>query len=250
MINTGLPYIDVALYALITAIFTGFGALPFFFIKKMSRKWLGISNAVASGLMLAASFGLIYEGVNYNVWLTMIGVLAGLAFITISRNFLHRYDHLTFADMDQANTFKVLLIMGVMTLHSAAEGIGVGVSFSGGQGLGIFITAAIAIHNIPEGLAISLVMVPRGSSPLKAAGWSIASSLPQPIMAIPAFLFVEVFKTYLPTGLGFAAGAMIWMVFSELIPESLEDSDANTVAITVTISAALMTLFQVLMGEM
>jgi ZIP family zinc transporter len=248
MINTGYAYLDVAIYALITAIFTGFGAIPFFFIKNITQKWLGVSNAIASGLMLAASFGLIYEGIDYNVWYTMAGVIGGLIFITLSRNYMQNYDELSLANMDQANTFKVLLIMGVMTIHSAAEGIGVGVSFSGGQDLGIFITTAIAIHNIPEGLAISLVMVPRGTSPLKAAGWSVFSSLPQPLMAIPAFLFIEVFKTYLPVGLGFAAGAMIWMVFSELIPEALDDAESNTVAIYVTVSAAAMTLFQVLMN--
>ncbi|NCQ12145.1 MAG: ZIP family metal transporter, partial [Bacteroidetes bacterium] len=57
-------------------------------------------------------------------------------------------------------------------------------------------TTAIAIHNIPEGLAISLVLVPRGVSAIKAMGWSVFSSLPQPIMAIPAFLFILTFKDY------------------------------------------------------
>ena len=240
--------LQVFIFALITAIFTGFGAVPFFFIKNIARKWLGVSNAVAAGLMLAASFGLIYEGIDYNVWMVVGGVLGGLLFITVSRRILSNYDHLTLGNMDQVDTFKVLLILGVMTLHSFTEGIGVGVSFSGGQELGVFISTAIAVHNIPEGLAISLVMIPRGSSVWAALLWSIFSSIPQPIMAVPAFEFVEVFETYLPAGLGFAGGAMIWMVFSELIPDALEDTSANTVAINVTIAVALMTLFQVLIG--
>lgn len=243
------PASDVFFYALITAIATGLGALPFFIFKGLTRNWLGISNAIASGLMLAASFGLIYEGLNYDLWFTFYGILIGLFFIVISQKILNSYEEaFSIKDITKADSSKILLIMGIMTLHSFTEGISVGVSFSGGLDLGVFITTAIAVHNIPEGLAISLVLIPRGASPLKAGWWSIFSSLPQPLMAVPAFLFVEVFRTYLPMGLGFAGGAMIWMVFAELIPDALEDSNTSTVAITVTISIALMIVFQALIG--
>lgn len=243
------PASNVFFYALITAIATGLGALPFFLFKSLTRNWLGISNAIASGLMLAASFGLIYEGLNYDLWFTFYGILIGLSFIVISQKILNRYEEaFSIKEITKADSSKILLIMGIMTLHSFTEGISVGVSFSGGLDLGVFITTAIAVHNIPEGLAISLVLIPRGASPLKAGWWSIFSSLPQPLMAVPAFLFVEIFRTYLPMGLGFAGGAMIWMVFAELIPDALEDSSTSTVAITVTISIALMIVFQALIG--
>jgi zinc transporter ZupT len=98
-------------------------------------------------------------------------------------------------------------------------------------------------------LAISLVLVPRGVSWWRAAGWSVFSSLPQPLMAVPAFLFVEVFQPVLPYGLGFAAGAMIWMVFSELVPDALDDAKPNLVAVVVTISILAMIAFQVLIHE-
>ena len=104
------------------------------------------------------------------------------------------------------------MIVGVMTVHSFTEGVGVGVAFGDGQALGVLIATAIAVHNIPEGLAISLVLVPRGITVLRAAGWSVFSSLPQPLMAVPAFLLVEWFRPVLPIGLGFAGGAMVWMV--------------------------------------
>ena len=84
--------------------------------------------------------------------------------------------------------------------------MGVGGSFGGGEELGLFITAAIAVHNIPEGLAISLVLVLRGTPVWTAAGWSIFTSLPQPIMALPPFLFVLVFDPFLPVGFGLAGG--------------------------------------------
>ena len=241
------PEANVFYYAMITAIATGFGALPFFFFKDLTPNWLGISNAVASGLMIAASFGLIYEGIETDVWFTFYGIIIGLVFIIGSEHFLDKYNgNFSIKNIDQADATKMLLIVGIMTIHSFTEGVSVGVSFSGGQDLGVFITTAIAVHNIPEGLAISLVLIPRGTSPLKAAGWSIFSSLPQPLMAVPAFLFVEIFRTYLPMGLGFAAGAMIWMVFAELIPDAMEESDTSTVATTITISIALMIIFQVL----
>ena len=116
---------------------------------------------------------------------------------------------------------RAVLIIAVMTAHSAAEGVGVGASFGGGDALGLAITIAIAIHNIPEGVTISLVMVPRGASVRSAALWSIFTSLPQPLLAVPAYLFVEQFTAILPAGLGFAAGAMVWMVWRELLPDAV-----------------------------
>jgi zinc transporter ZupT len=150
--------------------------------------------------------------------------------------------------VDGADAMKIVLILGVMTLHSFTEGVGVGVSFGGGEALGTYISLAIAVHNMPEGLAISLVMIPRGTSVWKAAGWSIFSSLPQPLMAVPAFLFVELFEPFLPVGLGFAAGAMIWMIFSELVPDALDDATPNTVAITVVLAISAMIAVQQLIG--
>jgi zinc transporter ZupT len=168
-------------------------------------------------------------------------------FIVGVRRLLQRDEHpAVFAGMGELDARKALLMVGVMTMHSFSEGVGVGVSFGGGIELGLFITLAIAVHNIPEGLAISLVLVPRGVAWSRAAFWSVFSSLPQPLMAVPAFVFVETFEPLLPYGLGFAAGAMIWMVFSELIPDALEEASGNLVAIIVTISVLAMVAFQVL----
>lgn len=239
--------VEVFFFALLTAVATGVGAVPFIFVKNLTRSWLGASNAVAAGLMLAASFGLIYEGVNYSLLRALGGALIGLVFIVAVRRLLQHDEHpAVFAGMSNMDARKALLIVGVMTVHSFTEGVGVGVSFGGGIGLGLFITLAIAVHNIPEGLAISLVLVPRGVRWSRAAFWSIFSSLPQPLMAVPAFIFVESFRDLLPYGLGFAAGAMIWMVFSELMPDALEEASSNLVAVIVTLSILAMLAFQVL----
>jgi zinc transporter, ZIP family len=237
----------VFLLALLTAVATGLGALPFAFAKHPTRRWLGASNAVAAGLMLAASFGLIYEGVNHGLFRTLAGALLGLGFIVAARRLLRQNEHpAVFAGMGGLDARKALLIVGVMTVHSFTEGVGIGVAFGGGEALGLFISLALAVHNIPEGLAISLVLVPRGVGWVRAAWWSIFSSLPQPLMAVPAFLFVEVFRELLPYGLGFAAGAMIWMVFSELVPDALEEASENLIAVVITLSIVAMVAFQVL----
>jgi zinc transporter, ZIP family len=237
----------VFLLALLTAAATGLGALPFAFAKHPTRGWLGASNAVAAGLMLAASFGLIYEGVNYGVLRTLAGALLGLGFIVAARRVLRQDEHpAIFAGMGGLDARKALLIVGVMTVHSFTEGVGIGVAFGGGESLGLFISLALAVHNVPEGLAISLVLVPRGVGWVRAAWWSVFSSLPQPLMAVPAFLFVELFRPLLPYGLGFAAGAMIWMVFSELVPDALEETSSNLVAVVVTVSVLAMVAFQIL----
>lgn len=237
----------VFLFALLTALATGLGALPFLFVNNPSGQWLGISNALAAGLMGAASAGLIYEGFDYGVLRVALGFVVGVAFIALSHGYLAGREDLRLGTLRGLDALKALMMVGVMTVHSFTEGVGVGVSFGGGEALGLFITIAIAVHNIPEGLAISLTLVPRGESVGKAAGWSIFSSLPQPLLAVPAYLFVETFEPFLPVGLGFAAGAMIWMVLAELVPEALEETSSEIVALTASLAIIAMLVIQVLL---
>jgi zinc transporter ZupT len=233
----------VFLVALGTALATGLGALPFAFNRHPTRNWLGFANSLASGFMIGASLGLCYEGAGRDVARTAIGVGGGAAFIWWSGWLIERRHVLRLGALEGADARKALLIVGVMTLHSFAEGIGVGVAFGGEDALGLLIAIAIAVHNIPEGLAISLVLVSRGASVRSAAAWSIFSSLPQPLIAVPAFLFVEEFTAFLPLGLGFAAGAMMWLVLADLLPEALETTRSSTVAFAVVGSALAMLAF-------
>jgi ZIP family zinc transporter len=131
-----------------------------------------------------------------------------------------------------------VLILGILTVHSFPEGIAVGVSFAdlgleGGVGilgftvpvLAIFMTIAISIHNVPEGTAISIPLKSMGVSEPKMVWWAVFSSLPQPIGAVIAFAFVRIARELLPYGFGFAAGAMIYLVLTEFIPEALDVGD-------------------------
>lgn len=241
------PVLTVFVVAAITAVATGLGALPFLFSRDIDRRWLGHANAAAAGLMLAACYGLISEGIALDPARLLFGMITGLGGILLGERFVRGRDDLDIAELSGLDARKALLIIGVMTAHSFAEGIGVGVSFGGTGELAGFISTAIAVHNIPEGLAISLVLIPRGTPVWKAALWSIFSSLPQPLMAPPAYLFIETFALFLPVGLGIAAGAMFWMVFAEIVPEANRDAAPSRVGITVALSFVAMLAFQYLL---
>mmetsp|Transcript_1220 Transcript_1220/g.1597 ORF Transcript_1220/g.1597 Transcript_1220/m.1597 type:complete len:354 (+) Transcript_1220:101-1162(+) len=247
-------------YGWVTALSTGLGAIPLFFAKDIGHQMLGICNGIAAGMMLSASCSLMYEGATNEAgedvalsetWRVAIGAVAGLLFIVLTKQILDKYEDLKLGDLQGVDAKKVLLIVFVMTLHSFSEGIGIGVSFGGSAGarLGVFISASLAVHNVPEGLAVALVLNPRKVSKLNTSLWCIFTSLPQPLMAVPAYLFVEQFIPLLPVGLGFAAGAMFWVAVFELFMEACEDSSKITATIIMISSFCAMFYVQHLIGE-
>lgn len=219
----------VALGAVATALATGLGPLPLLWGRGFTERMRAAAGGLAAGVMVAASVGLVGEGLSWSVGGTAVGALAGAAFVLATSRLIAERPVHRFAGVSGAAAGPIVLIILVMTAHSAAEGVGVGVAYGGGDALGVTTTVAIALHNIPEGLAIGLIMVPRGSSVRAACGWSIASSAPQPLLAVPAFLLVDWSVAALPVGLGFAAGAMVWMALFELIPDSLRESGPGRV---------------------
>lgn len=235
-----VPTITVFWNTLWMALASGLGAVPFYFMTTMSKQLIGLSNAVACGVMLAASFDLLREGEPYGSMLVIVGILLGMIFIKFSKEYLDQYDDVKFGRLKGAGARKTLLVVGVMAAHAIGEGSGVGVSYSGSRGWsrGILVTIAIGLHNIPEGLAVATVMVSKGGTVREALWWSTISSLPQTLAAVPSFLFVETFAMCLPLAMGFAAGSMIWVVFSELMPDALADLAASKVASATTLSAA------------
>jgi len=234
----------VVVASALTAAATGLGALPLAATRSPSRRWLGLAAGAAAGIMLAASFRLVTEGVRTGVMRTVAGMAVGALLIWFLQRFVRHGDEDLFEDM-QGGGRRALLVLGVMTLHSFAEGVGVGVAFGSGAEFGIFVAVAIAVHNVPEGLAISLVMVPRGMPVSKAALYSVLSSLPQPLVAVPAYLFVTAVRPFQPVGLGIASGAMLWMVIGDLLPGAREDAPDTQIALVATLAAAAMVLLQV-----
>lgn len=207
-------------------------------------------------MMIMASYSLFYEGCTFDdpndsssipqLYRTALGAFIGLLFINVTERFLSQHEDLNVGGLGGADARRALLIFFVMTLHSFSEGVGIGVSFGGvhGSELGVFISASLAVHNIPEGLAMAVTMMPRGTSLLTAMVWAILSSIPQPLMAVPAYEFVHHFIPILPSGLGFAGGAMAWVAVFELLKEAVEDSGLLTTAVVSTISLGGMHFLQ------
>lgn len=219
---TGLAW-HVFWVALLTDLATGLGALPFLFVGRVSNRWQGIMSALAGGMMLSASvFALTAKGLDEGrVWQVVLGLLAGGAFFSWTAHQVEqtewRVQNLSVKESRQA-----VLVLTAMFIHSIPEGIAIGVGYATGERqFGLLLALAIAIHNIPEGVAVSLPLRAKGVSVLTCAGYAILTSAPQPLAAVPAFLLVSVFEPLLPAGLGFAGGAMIFLVTAELIPESL-----------------------------
>eukprot|EP01059_Diplonema_ambulator_P007106 TRINITY_DN16638_c0_g1_i2.p1 TRINITY_DN16638_c0_g1~~TRINITY_DN16638_c0_g1_i2.p1 ORF type:complete len:509 (+),score=95.10 TRINITY_DN16638_c0_g1_i2:148-1674(+) len=248
-------------FAWVTDLATGLGALPFLCVHKVSKRYLGRANAIASGMMSSASLQLFIEAVDSDplpsgLWATPLsrcvaGMALGLAFIIQAKKFLDKHNEIQFADLSLLDTKKVLLIIMVMTLHSFTEGVGIGVSFGGDRGstVGFCISVCLTIHNIPEGLAVALVLIPRGISKLNTFLWCILTSLPQPLMAVPAYIFVESFLPLLPVGLGFASGAMLWVAFCELLEEAAADTSRRQATAISTTAFTLAYILQHIMTD-
>jgi zinc transporter ZupT len=234
-----LEVLIVFIYALITDLATGIGAIPFFFVRNLSKRVFGIFEALAGGLMIGASFNLLFEGLNLNVLLIVIGILFGILLVILTDRFLNNKE-LVLGNMKGISAKRAIIFLFIMTAHSFAEGVAIGVSFGGRENLGILTSIAIAIHNIPEGLAISLYLISQGSSPIACLLWSIFSSVPQPIMAVPSYILVELFRPFLPFGFGFAAGAMIYLVIWDVIPSSLNSISRELVSIFVMLGIVFM----------
>ena len=224
----------------VTALATGVGALPFFLVEEVSDRWNVALWGLASGIMLSASlFGLVREGLaapGATPAEVILGLVAGVLLVVIS-HYLISGAEVNPRQYERADFRKLVLILGILTVHSFPEGVAIGVSFAelGFETadavqvagfvvpvLAIFMTVAISIHNVPEGVAISIPLEAMGVSNWRKVWWAVFSSLPQPIGAVLAFYFVRIAREFLPIGFGFAAGAMVFLVLTEFIPEALE----------------------------
>jgi ZIP family zinc transporter len=236
--------IQVFIVALLTDLATGLGVLPFAFMRNMSERWRGITAAVAGGMMISASvFSLADQALHRgSVWEAVLGMLAGTGFFNLVA---HRVENNNWhiGNLSEADSRQAVLIIVAMFIHSIPEGVAIGVGYATGElRFGLLLALAIAVHNIPEGITVTLPLHAKGVSLWACAGYAILTSMPQPLLAVPSFLLVSVFKLLLPAGLGFAGGAMIYLVASELIPESLSGCSKEETAWGMMVGLVLMLL--------
>ncbi len=226
MTAASLGWQSVLVQAVVAAVLamaaTGLGAIPVLFTRRMPAGLVGAGYSLAGGMMLSVSyFDLVLPGLEARQpWQLAIGFVAGALFFWLGDIYLEGKDW-TVAGLHGAGGRRALLILGTMFVHSFPEGVAIGVGYASGKvGLGIFIALAIGIHNIPEGLAISLPLAAQGVGFWRCCFYAMLSSLPQPIAVVPSVLLLSISRALLPYGLGFAAGAMGYLVMAELLPES------------------------------
>lgn len=242
---------------IISCLATGLGALPVHFIRHRSKAFSAFASAISAGMMLSASvFSLAQEGISLKEkfpiapYIVIVGLMLGAAFFRYTeRNFSHLTNHKHF--LKYGFSKRGLLIFVAMFIHSIPEGIAIGVAFATGNlQFGLVMATAIAVHNIPEGTTISLPLKAEGVSTKQCAWLSIITSLPQPIMAVPAALLAWFFEPLLPIGLGFAGGAMIYLVVSEMIPDAIEEGGKSLTAWGVMIGLSGMLLITTILNHL
>ncbi len=218
------------LTGLISCLATGLGAIPVHFVKNNSKLLRAFSLSFAAGMMISASvFSLAQEGIALKAKLPMapygviLGLMLGALFFWWTEKCVEHF-HFERHQLAHGLSKKGILLFIAMFVHSIPEGIAIGVGFATGNfHFGLIMAIAIGVHNIPEGIAVSLPLKKDGNSTLRCAWASILTSVPQPLLAAPAALLAWFFEPLLPIGLGFAGGAMIYLVVSEMLPEAIEE---------------------------
>jgi ZIP family zinc transporter len=245
---------------------TVLGAAMVFFLKdeikpKLQKALLGF----ASGVMIAASvWSLLLPAIDMTenqggiAWLPCsVGFLLGIGFLLLMDTIIpHLHIDSDKAEGHKSKLSKSLMLILAVTLHNIPEGMAVGVVFAGFSSGNTPITAAgafalaigIAIQNFPEGAIISMPLVGTGISKRKAFSYGVLSGIVEPVGAILTILLTSLITPVLPYILSFAAGAMIYVVVEELIPESQSGDHSNIGTIGVALGFTLMMILDIALG--
>ena len=241
---------------------TALGSAMVFFLKdKINPKLQKVLLGFASGVMIAASIWSLLEPAinsynNFQKWLIPgLGFLAGIIFLLLL-DYVIPHMHIDKQEEGIKNnklkkTSKMFL---AVTLHNIPEGLAVGVVIAGMMSGNInshamlVLAIGIAIQNFPEGAIISMPLKEEGYSKLKAFLYGFASGVVEPIASLLAILFTYYVNSILPFVLSFAAGAMIYVVVEELIPEANEGSHSNLATIGLAIGFVLMMVLDIALG--
>jgi zinc transporter, ZIP family len=220
------------LASILAGLATGVGALPALFFKDISERLFNSLLGAAAGVMLAATaFSLLVPGMaaGKEVWpdshegmlIVSFGMLLGALFLHFADKNLPHLHFDSVSDDAVKSLQRISLFIAAITIHNFPEGMSVGVSFgSGDLKNGIVLSIAIALQNIPEGLAVAMPLVALGYNKWKAVGIATLTGLVEPVGGLLGITMVTVFKPILPIAMGFAAGAMLFVISEEIIPET------------------------------
>jgi ZIP family zinc transporter len=207
-----------------TGVATGIGALPAIITTRIGDKLMDALLGFAAGVMLAATaFSLLVPAMELaSVWVVSAGVIVGAAFVALMDRVVPHIHFISGPEGPASTTLKrtTLLILAI-TIHNFPEGMAVGVGFgSGDVRAATAVAIAIGLQNMPEGLAVALPLIREGYGRGKAVWFALLSGLVEPIGGFLGAAAVSVAGPLLPLGLAFAAGAMIYVVSEEMIPET------------------------------
>jgi ZIP family zinc transporter len=245
---------------------TAFGAAMVFFMKNsMNKKLEKILLGFASGVMIAASvWSLLIPSIDMAqeqgkiAWVpAAVGFLLGILFLLVLDSVIPHL-HLNSSEPEgiKAKLKKTTMMVFAVTLHNIPEGMAVGVAFAGAMTQNTGITRAgalalaigIAIQNFPEGAIISMPLKSEGMSKGKAFMLGVLSGVVEPIGALITILLTNLVVPVLPYLLSFAAGAMIYVVVEELIPEAQDGEHSNLATVGVAIGFVIMMILDVALG--
>ena len=245
------------------------GSAVVFFFKQVSRKLLDIMMGFATGVMIAASFwSLLAPSIEYAQssygklsWLpAAIGFLVGgffLRLIDAVVPHLHLSKDISEAEsVPEQKLSKTALLFLAITIHNFPEGLAVGVAFgalAANPSLEAFVGAiglalGIGLQNVPEGAALSIPIRTDGKSRLKAFYWGSMSAIVEPVGAVLGAVAVMAMTAILPYTLSFAAGAMIFVVVEELIPDSQTNGNTDVATLGLMVGFVLMMVLDVALG--
>jgi len=252
-----LNYVYQALLAtLFTYLMTALGASIVFFFKKISKNIMDGMLGFAAGVMTAASFFSLLspaiehaESLNLNPWIIIsIGFFSGGLLLFISDKIFNKI-------LSKKNK-RILMLISSITIHNIPEGLAVGIAFgsvyyglTGATTLSaIMLAIGIGLQNFPEGSAVSIPLLRDGISRKKAFFYGQLSAIVEPIFGVIGAILILKVRLLLPFFLSFAAGAMIYVVVSELIPESQSNKKKEVMAIFTIIGFSIMMILDVALG--
>src|SRR5262245_43094039 len=215
-----------------TALATGLGAVPVFLLGDRAAALRPLLLGIAAGTMAVASVvGLLLPGLDEgSTAAVVVGVAAGILFLVVARAALEARERHVGQAMS-AGLRTSILVFGVLLVHSLPEGFAIGTAYaSETAGLSLFVIVAIAVQNIPEGTSVAIPMAAAGISRSRQFWAAVATSSPQPVGAVVAYLLVEEIEPLLPVSFGFAAGAMLALVVTELLPQAVREDPRTALA--------------------